>query len=208
MVDFRRLHVLNNWLFVAFITSSFGMVFLIASNAAQRLAKDHQIDLDALSRRLAGRRNQSYIARSDVMHAVVDQMTHHNLRNELKSRRMKNSFVGSNKKVLRALLHRLINGEAVPQLLRVDALQESRQSAYQSFICRKHMLETLAGGIPDERWDEYEQNGWLKVSLNLTRRELKLLHLSHRLALCELGVTPTEPHTWENAKFHVSINGS
>jgi hypothetical protein len=184
------------------------MVFLIASNAAQRLAKDHQIDLDALSRRLAGRRNQSYIARSDVMHAVVDQMTHHNLRNELKSRRMKNSFVGSNKKVLRALLHRLINGEAVPQLLRVDALQESRQIKYQSFICRKHMLETLAGGIPDERWDEYEQNGWLKVSLNLTRRELKLLHLSHRLALCELGVTPTEPHTWENAKFHVSINGS
>ena len=75
-------------------------------------------------------------------------------------------------------------------------------------VCRKHMLETLAGGIPDERWDEYEQNGWLKVSLNLTRRELKLLHLSHRLALCELGVTPTEPHTWENAKFHVSINGS
>ena len=74
------------------------MVFLIAINAAQRLAKDHQIDLDALSRRLAGRRNQSYIARSDVMHAVVDQMTHHNLRNELKSRRMKILLLEATKK--------------------------------------------------------------------------------------------------------------
>ena len=60
-----------------------------------------------------------------------------------------------------------------------------REFAYRSTIdaCS---LEHLAGCLPDAAWEQYERDGFAKLSLELRRSERGLLALSYDAALAEL----------------------
>ena len=74
-----------------------------------------------------------------------------------------------------------------------------REFAYRSTIdaCS---LEHLAGCLPDAAWEQYERDGFAKLSLELRRSERGLLALSYDAALAELGVDADDATTYANAR--------
>ena len=74
-----------------------------------------------------------------------------------------------------------------------------REFAYRSTIdaCS---LEHLAGCLPDAAWEQYERDGFAKLSLELRRSERGLLALSYDAALAELGVDAADATTYANAR--------
>ena len=196
---------------------------MIATRAARMLAEQNKIELSSLQRRIQGQgalRVEQFISVADVQQEIqrrnkqpgrysaaeVARMGHMALRRELKSRGIKNSFNGSSKVVLRKVLSNLLHGDPMPQqLLCVEQLRAKRRGQYSQLV-HSCSLETLAVGLPEPAWHDYLQHGWLRLHLGLSAKELRMIALCHRVQLAELGVVPTDPSTYANARHVVGYD--
>ena len=141
--------------------------------------------------------------------ASVYSMDHDDLRNALKEHGVQNSFVGSSKAILQALLANILAGHAPPsQLLCASTLRESRSASYEEMLQGFTLQQLAASCMPEGLWNDYLTQGWLNTSLALSERERRMISLCHRVALCELGVDPRERSTWANAKNVIGYDSS
>ena len=194
----------------------------IASKAAVALAAKHpKVDLDMLLRTCTEPFLSVTAVRAELHRlereaerlrkiAAAPTMKHQELRNELRAAGIRNSFEGCSVPQMRAiLLAELIqdhddpsdaNHDAVPQQLNhVARLRKLREQQYEALLGGV-TLHQLAGCLPTARWEHYCANGWLKINLRLGKKERRMIALCHRVALCELGVDPTNRATFQNAK--------
>jgi len=140
--------------------------------------------------------------------AAVPTMTQIDLRNELRALGIKNSFKGCKQTLLRSILTTALSREGddpsdtknvVPQQLnREKPLRQLREKEYLALL-EGVTLRQLAQCLPTDHWEHYCANGWLKVGLELSKKERRMIALCHRVALCELGVDPTNRATFVNA---------
>jgi len=192
----------------------------IASKAAVTLAAQHpEVDLSALLHnctepflcvaavRAEINRLQREAERKQKL-AAVPTMTQIDLRNELRALGIKNSFKGCKQTLLRSILTTALSREGddpsdtknvVPQQLnREKPLRQLREKEYLALL-EGVTLRQLAQCLPTDHWEHYCANGWLKVGLELSKKERRMIALCHRVALCELGVDPTNRATFVNA---------
>lgn len=126
--------------------------------------------------------------------------SHLQLRQMIKQLGGRTSFPGSTKTQLQKLILAHHAGEPLaPQFLRKQALVERRQSEYDALI-KSVTLRQLALALPDRDWDHYNEKGWLKLDLRLSRKELRIMGMTHRVALSSMGVDPKRPETFVHAK--------
>ena len=133
--------------------------------------------------------------------ARMNEPTLNELRLELKRFGVQNSFHGATRSMVQKLVARYNDhtGEAPPQLLIVEALRTARSTQYKKLL-GKHTLEELGQHLPDDLWKQYDELGWLQFDLCLTKREQRMIALCHRVALCELGVDPTDTSTYAGSE--------
>ena len=200
---------------------------LVATPAAQALAALHKVDLEALQHRLDPRPTHIGVdhvkdeierlhdKRYDAF--VLDQclqgkLDHSELRDQLKRLGVQNSFLGSSEERLRELLVGHLGGSAATpqQLLRTQQLHTTRSGEYESLLGGQswQRVEVLAQSLPTPEWEHYERHGWLKLDLHLSRKEKRMIALCHRLALCELGVVPTDASTYDHARHVLGYESS
>ena len=199
----------------------------IATNAAAALAAEHpEVDLSALLNHCTAPYLGVAAVQADVdrlKHEAerkrkLDEcqtMSHNALRSELKALGVRNSFDGSTTQCLRSLFCAALqqdnadgcsSSDAVPpQLRRAPELRRHRRQQYDALI-EGITLRQLGVCLPDEQWEHYCACGWLKMSLALSKKERRMIALCHRVALCELGVDPTDRATFENAKHVVGYD--
>ena len=136
-------------------------------------------------------------AEKEQRQALIMQMEHNELRAELKACGIRNSFDGSTTDYIKSLL---CSDRPPQQLHRTQALRNLREKEYRTLLQGVTLKKLATVCLPDVLWQDYQQRGWLQVNLELTRHEKRMIALCHRLALCELGVDPTNRATWENAR--------
>ena len=125
------------------------------------------------------------------------------------SQGLRTSFKGCTAEFMRSQLSAAMDAEMAPlstfppSLLKEAALRGERKRTFESLVgsCTLKQLGRVC--LPNRAWKHWKKHGWLRINLDLSPAERELIQLCHRVALCELGVNPRKPDTFENTR-HVS----
>ena len=142
------------------------------------------------------------LAAEKLRRCEAGELSHAELRAELRAHGVRNSFLGSTQACLHELCLGVLRGDrtTVPAQLQCgDTMRAARRCEYERLLSQL-TLDKLAQHLPQAAWVHYNSHGWLKLQLNLSSREKHMIELCHRLLLCELGVTPTDPATYVHAE--------
>lgn len=125
---------------------------------------------------------------------------HEELRKKAKQVGLRNSYFGSNSKHLH---HALNVVETEPEkhlhIMTQKRLVEQIEASNKTLL-KGVTVSMLASLFPEKKWARYKRKGWCMLRLNFSEKEARCLRLSYDVAMAELGVDPTNPSSFENAK--------